>query len=126
MRSFEVCLGEPATGMGRTRLNKMGHRSSHARLSTLGRTRIDYCEPEEHASTSPPDLPPRGLVPSTRPLQFLLPYLPQIPCAPPHSILLDDVGAQQIIRIQVREPSLPAVRRRDLDSVPCFFRVRSV
>lgn len=36
--------------MGTTRLNKMGHRSSYARLSTLGTTRIDYCEPEEHAS----------------------------------------------------------------------------
>lgn len=36
--------------MGTTRLNKMGHLSSYARLSTLGTTRIDYCEPEEYAS----------------------------------------------------------------------------
>lgn len=50
MRSLEVCFGEPATHVGKTRLNKMGHRSSYARLSTLGTTRIDYCEPEGHAS----------------------------------------------------------------------------
>lgn len=50
--------------MGTTRLNKMGHRSSYARLSTLGTTRIDYCEPEEYASialTVPPF--PRARVP---------------------------------------------------------------
>lgn len=44
--------------MGRTRLNKMGHLSSYARLSTLGTTRIDYCEPEEYASTTLTNPPP--------------------------------------------------------------------
>jgi hypothetical protein len=47
--------------MGKTRLNKMGRRSSHARLSTLGTTRIHYCESEEHSPTNPSDTLYQGI-----------------------------------------------------------------
>jgi hypothetical protein len=73
--------------MGKTRINKMGHRSSHARLSTLGKTRIDYCELEEHAPANPPILPPAGSHPRD-PLVPLLPDLSPTACAGPYSILL--------------------------------------
>lgn len=74
--------------MGTTRLNKMGHRSSYARLSTLGTTRIDYCEPEEHASIVLTAVPSSGPALPVGSVESRRPYPRPCYCFRPNSILL--------------------------------------